>query len=170
MVSKLGRQVYQCEINQCQSNCSQGKRESKCIPGVKKCQYQRSQNLVNQISQEDSQCQSHSTYGQIFQEKQPGSLAVFQTQEDVGSQFPAAAGKHKTGGVRYQPAHDAYSGDAGQGHHQGQGFQTVGQFLKFPGEHQPVEGIEQGCGQYCSDKIHQIIPCLASGVPQGKLR
>ena len=44
---------------------------------------------------------------QIFQKEKPRYLSVFQSDQDIGPEFPAAFREHETRGVLDQPAHDA---------------------------------------------------------------
>ena len=91
-------------------------------------------------------------------------LPVFQADQNIGTQFPAALGQHKFRCIGNQPAHNADYRNTCQNNHGRQGFQQFGQALDFFGKNQSVQGIHQGCHHNDRCKIDQIIPCLAAGI------
>ena len=140
------------------------------IDRAEQSQYDGPQSLVQQPTQQDANGQGAAPHRQILQEKQPGHLFILQTDEDIGTQLPAAALEHEAGGVGHQPAEHTYHHDAGQHDYHGQHSHALGQGADLLGKHQGVEGVEQGGGHDHGGKIDQIILGLPLGVAQGQLR
>ncbi len=129
--SKLRKQIDQDKVGQCQGRGFAGEGEGKGVGDTEQSQKDGSQRLKDQIAEQNAESEGKCAHDQIFQEEKPCHLSVFQSDQDIGAELPAAFREHEAGGVLHQPANDADYHDTGKNDHQRKRSQHGGQFLNL---------------------------------------